>query len=205
MFKGWFLINDCIKVSYKEVPVGRIKFTVEHVGIERPKFEILIRLMGDIPVTVTAKGFDYLGEAEMTVAMMLCNVATQLALIIKYRFYGSYLSDPDNFVRGSSSDIEKTAHALFYAASRDIPEDYRIPMPRRVHERVHRRWLKGKGGQTSESKLGLIEQPEPICPLIESSVWDPEKREEIIGLVHQIRDWGQSWKNLAKRLLGPNM
>lgn len=59
MFKGWFLINDCIKVSYKEVPVGRIKFTVEHVGIERPKFEILIRLMGDIPVTVTAKGFDY--------------------------------------------------------------------------------------------------------------------------------------------------
>ena len=58
MFKGWFLINDCIRVSYKEVPVGRIKFAVEHVGIERPKFEILTRLMGDARVTVAAKGFD---------------------------------------------------------------------------------------------------------------------------------------------------
>lgn len=199
MFKGWFLINNCIKVSYRPAPVNRIEFTVEHLGIERPKFTIVVRLIGDVPVAVSSRGFDYLGEAEMTVAMMLCNVATQLALIIKYRLYGSYLSDPDNFVWGSSSDIEKTAHALFYAASRDIPEDYRIPMPRRVHERLHRRWLKGRGEPTSESKLGIIEQPGPICPLIEAEVWNPEKREEIIGLVHQLRDWGQSWKNLAKR------
>ncbi|SUE95815.1 Uncharacterised protein [Ectopseudomonas mendocina] len=205
MFKGWFLINDCIKVSYKEVPVKRLKFTIEHVGIKRPQFEIVVRLIGDIPVTITAKEFAGLGEAEMTAAMMLCNVATQLALVIKYRLYGDYLSDPGNFVWGSSSDIEKTAHTLFYAASRDIPEDYRIPMPRRVHERVNRHWLKGRAEETSESKLGLIEQPEPICPLIESSVWDPERREEIIGLVHQLRDWGQSWKNLAKRLIGSNM
>ena len=45
MFKGWFLINDCIKVSYKEVPVCRLKFTVEHIGISRPTFEIVVRLM----------------------------------------------------------------------------------------------------------------------------------------------------------------
>ena len=34
-------------------------FKILSVDTERPKFEILIRLMGDILVTVTAKGFDY--------------------------------------------------------------------------------------------------------------------------------------------------
>ena len=201
MFNGKFLIQDCIEVTYKPMPVNRLVFTFKHLGQPRPQYQLAVRMVGDIHVSLSAVNCTGLGEAEMVAAMMLSQVATQLSLTIKYRLYGCYASDPDNFVWGDKGSVENVAHALFYESSRAIPESMRLPFPRRVHERLHRLWRKGKGGATSEQALGLIAQPGPICPLIERHVWEPDAQQEIIALVHQLRDWGQSWKNLAKTLL----
>lgn len=204
MFSGRFLIHDCIEVTYKTVPVNKLLFSFRHLGQPRPRYDLVVRPVGDIHVSLNGLGMVGLGEAEMTAAMMLCNVATQFSLVLKYRLYSAYLSDPDNFVYQHKGEHERIAHALFLSASQCMPEDMRVAFPRRVHERLHRPWLKGKGGATSEQQLGLVEQPGPVCPLIEANVYDPEARDLIIALVHQLRDWGQSWKNLAKKRLAEN-
>lgn len=201
MFSGRFVIRDCIEVTYKQVPINRLIFTFSHLGVTRPKYELVIKMVGDVHASLTAINCTSLGEAEMTAAMMLCNVATQLSLVIKYRLYNRFCDDKDNFVWGSQTEIENVAHALFYEASRCIPAELRIPFPKRVHERLHRVWLSDSQAKTSEDSLGLIRQPKPICPLVEDAVWDQGKKEDIIALIHQLRDWGQSWKNLAKILL----
>lgn len=201
MFRGHFLIGDCIEVTYKPVPVNKLLFNFKHMGAQRIQYNLVVKPVGDIHVSLSAVNCVGMGEAEMTANMMLANVANHASLVIKHRLYERFYDDPDNFVWGSEGQAEKVAHALFYAGSQQLPEELRSPFPRRVHERLHRPWNKGRVRPTSEDMLGLIKQPGPICPLIEEAVWNPEQRNDIIALVHQLRDWGQSWKNLAKTLL----